>query len=147
MEGMQTDVKVMEQSRLEELSSRPNTTVLEVSHEFKHERWSVVRLRRCVDRIYRRVSDELDCSLSDFAVRKACLDEEEILEFQRVHPKLYWLVTDRKLMQDARAREAIEAMMSVVTRVEGGGITQDSEADAEATRAIVQALQGAGSQS
>ena len=77
---------------------------------------------------------------SDFAFRKACLQEEEVLLFQRRHPQLYWMVTDREKMREQRYRSAVSALLEVRRRVERGEVKEGEEADAAATRVVIDAL-------
>lgn len=136
-----TQVGAFEASRLRELSERPNTTVLTVDHTQTHEPWTVARLRPMMERLATRVAG-FDASIDDFRVRKACLEgDEEVLAFQRQHPKLYWLLTDRSMVREKRFREAVAAMLAVRERVERGEVEGGRDADAMATRAIVAALQ------
>ena len=68
------------------------------------------------------------------------LEEEEVLHFQRCHPKLYYILTDRKVVGEPRFRQALGAMLSVRDKVDAGEV-EGKEADAMATSGIVAALQ------
>lgn len=134
------DVRAYERERLEELSQRPNTTVFTPSHDQQREPWKSSRLRGVMESLAERVTT-FEASASDFAVRKACLDDAEILAFQREHPKFYHLLTDRAMYKDPRFRNAVRSMLGVREQVESGAVAEGQEADARATSAVVQALQ------
>lgn len=136
---MNEDVKAYETKRLQELAERPNTTVLTVEHDSRHDPWPVDRLKPLMERLVARVlsfGDEVD----DFRVRKTCLDDPEALAFQRAHPKLYWMLTDRKMMGEERCRSALTGLLHVRAKVEAGEVADEHEADGLATRTVLAAL-------
>lgn len=140
MAGLENDVAAFQKERLRELSERPNTTVLDVEHDSHHEPWSVDRLRPLLERLTSRVLATPD-ETSDFVMRKQCLEDEEVLAFQRDHPKFYWLLTDRAIMREKKHRDAITGMLYIRGEVERGRVTTGQEADAMATRTVIEALQ------
>ena len=81
-----------------------------------------------------------DDAVDDFTVRKTCLDDAETLLFQRDHPKFYWMLTDRKVMRDERARNAVTGLLFVHEQVESG-VVSGEEANASATKTVLAALQ------
>lgn len=138
--NLASDVNAYEKKRLEELSERPNTTVLTVEHDFVNEPWPVSRLRPLLERLAKRVTEFPD-ETDDFVVRKTCLDDPEVLEFQRMHPKLYWMLTDRKLVKEERFRNAVNGLLLVRRKVEVGEVESGQEADGMATQTVLASLQ------
>ena len=138
--NLASDVNAYEKKRLEELSERPNTTVLTVEHDFVNEPWPVSRLRPLLERLAKRVTEFPD-ETDDFVVRKTCLDDPEVLEFQRMHPKLYWMLTDRKLVKEEKFRNAVNGLLLVRRKVEVGEVESGQEADGMATRTVLASLQ------
>lgn len=138
--NLASDVNAYEKNRLEELSERPNTTVLTVEHDFVNEPWPVSRLRPLLERLAKRVTEFPD-ETDDFVVRKTCLDDPEVLEFQRMHPKLYWMLTDRKLVKEEKFRNAVNGLLLVRRKVEVGEVESGQEADGMATRTVLASLQ------
>jgi hypothetical protein len=132
------DVGAFQRSRLEQLAAQPNTTVYEPTFASVREAWRTDEVRPLLERIATRVT-AFPPETADFVVRKTCLDDPDILRFQRAHPKLYSMVTDRKMVQEPKFRATIAAMLEVRTRVEKGLIPPE-EADAAATKAIITAL-------
>lgn len=111
MSGLPTDVHAFDTAHLEELSSRPNSTVYTVKHDHVHEPWPVERLRPVLERLATRVVS-FDDDVDDFRVRKTCMEEDaEILAFQRDHPKFYWMLTDRKLMREPKFRDTVKGLL------------------------------------
>ena len=138
---MSNDVQAFETERLRQLSEKKNTTVLTVQHDFVHDPWPEPRLRGVMEPLVARVL-AFDPSVSDFAVRKACIaDAPEVLAFQRRHPKMYWMLTDRAVMRDERSRKAITGMLYVRKQVETGAVAEGHDADAMATKTVLAALQ------
>lgn len=133
------DARAYHREHLERLASRPNTTVFAPEHEFTHDAWKVARLRPVLEGLAARVA-AFDADVSDFAVRKQCLDDPEVLAFQRQHPKFYWLLTDRKLVRDETFRGVVAGFLQVRERVESGEVPDGHEADALATRGVMAAL-------
>lgn len=129
-----------EKQRLEELASRPNTTVLTVEHDFVNDPWPVSRLQPLLERLATRVTSFPD-DTPDFVVRKTCLEDSDFLEFQRMHPKLYWMLTDRKLVKEKNFRSAVTGLLHVRRKVERGEVEEGQEADGMATRTVLAALQ------
>lgn len=140
MSSLESEVGAYERERLEKLAEQPNTTVFKNDYDSTHEAWKATRLRGISERVAKRVT-EFSGDVSDFQVRKQCLDDAEVLEFQRHHPKLYWLLTDRTMVKDMRFRRALGAMFEVRKKVERGDISEGRDADALATSSIVSALQ------
>lgn len=138
--SLSQQVGAYEKERLEALAAKPNTTVFTVKHDSVAEPWKVERVRRVLTTIAQRVT-KFDDSVDDFVVRKTCMDEDsEVLAFQRQHPKMFWLVTDRQLMRQEKYRNALGGLLSVRDQVEAGRLTDGQEADATATSTVVQAL-------
>ena len=134
------EVGAYERERLEALAARPNTSVYTVKHDSVDEPWKMERLRPVLSTIARRVASFGD-DVDDFVVRKTCMSEDaEVLAFQRKHPKLYWLVTDRALMRQERYRNALGGLLGVRDRVESGALPEGQEADATATSTVMAAL-------
>ena len=133
-----TDVETFHQERLRELSQKPNTTVLTVQHDATNDPWPAARLRAVMERITARVlaAPEGDA----FALRKQLLDDAEVLAFQRQHPKFYWLLTDRAVMREKKSRDAVTGMLFVRDEIERGRVAEGHEADAMATRTVLEAL-------
>jgi hypothetical protein len=136
---MQNEVSGLHHDRLQQLADRPNTTVLSVEHDFKHEPWSSERLRGVLEPLVERVC-ACGHDVDDFVLRKQCLEDADVLAFQRQHPKFYYLLTDRKLMLDTRSRTAVTGMLYVREQVDRGIIQEGHDADAMATRTVLSAL-------
>lgn len=137
---METEVQAFENERLRRLSEKGNTTVLTVQHDFINDPWSERRLRDVMEPLVARVLS-FDGSVSDFTLRKTCMEDPEVLAFQRQHPKMYWMLTDRTIMGDERSRKAITGMLYVRKQVESGAVAEGQEADAMATKTVLAALQ------
>lgn len=137
---MQSSAEAFHQQRLEELSAQPNKTVYTVKHDRVREAWPVARVRPVLERIAEKVHAS-GKEESEFKMRRRLLDEdEEVRAFQRDHPKLYWLVTDRKVVGEAKFRQAISGLLAMRDRVESGQVSDEKEADAMATRVVMNAL-------
>lgn len=134
------DVQAYEQERLKELAAQPNTTVYQTEFTDRHDAWKGDKLRGIVEGLAKRVA-EADESMSDFQLRKQCLDDEQVLAFQRRHPHMYHMLTDRAFVKDTRFRQAIGAMLTLRERVDSGSLRDGDEADALAMSSIVAALQ------
>ena len=135
---MQSDVAAFERQRLEALAAQPNTTVYEPTFTSVRDAWETDTVRPLLERLATRVA-AFPADVDDFVVRKTCLEDPETLRFQRAHPRLYHMVTDRKMVAEPRFRATISAMLEVRARVERGDVPAH-EADAAATKAIVAAL-------
>ena len=135
-----SEVGAYQKERLQKLAEKPNTSVLEVNHDSTHEPWKAERLRGAVEDIAERASAFPD-DVVDFTVRKTLLDDPETLAFKKDHPKLYWMLTDRKMLKDARFRQALGGMLKLREQVEAGVVAEGNEADALATQSVVAALQ------
>lgn len=141
MNSLRAEAAALEEERLRELASRPNTTVYRAQHDDVDEAWKVATLRPVIERLTARVKAFGD-DVSDFTVRKECLDDEEILAFQRRHPNMYWMLTDRKMVADANFVKIMHDFVRVRQRVERGDIGSQ-EADALATEAVLSVTRGA----
>lgn len=138
----QSDVSAFHQQKLQELADKPNTTVFTVNHDQVSTAWQAKRVSNVLESIAGRLQIEFQDNdkFSDFYVRKKCLEDGEVLQFQRQHPKLYWMVTDREKMKDVKYRAAVSALLEVRRRVESGDVKDGEEADAAATRTVIDAL-------
>ena len=132
-------IKAAHDAQMQELASRPNTSVYTVQHDDVAEAWPAARVSAVLELIACKVH-EFEASTPDFVVRKKCLEFEEILSFQRRHPQLYWLVTDREKMAVPKYRQAVAALVEVRRRVDGGEVPEGAEASAAATRTVFDAL-------
>jgi hypothetical protein len=117
----------------------PRAKVLELSHDSVREPWPSDRLERVFNSIVRRIY-EFPADSHDFTVRKSLLAEGEILEFQRAHPRLYYVLTDRAMMRETRYRDVLKKMLLLRQGVETGGVAADERADAVATQIVVSSL-------
>ena len=133
------EVGAYQRQHLEALAARPNTTVYTVNHTRRHAPWSAARLRGVSERLVAHVSNDYGDVDDDFVVRKRCLEDAEFLAFQRAHPQLYHLMTDRKMLADPRFRAAVGGLMGVREKVEAG-TADETEADAMATKSVMMAL-------
>lgn len=123
-----------------ELSERPNSTVYKTVYDSTKEPWRGSEARRVAEHIASRTTTFGD-DVSDFALRKTVLAEsDDILAFQRQHPKMYHLLTDRKMVADTRFRSALSAMLCIRDKVDSGSMKDGKEADALATSGIMRAL-------
>ena len=138
---MNASVEAYEQKRLHELAQKENTTVYTVEHGDVAAAWKADRVASALESIHAKMQS-FAAEESDFAVRKKMLEDEEILAFQRRHPKLYYMVTDREKMAVPKYRSAISAMVEVRRRVEAGDVDEGRDADAAATRTVINALSG-----
>ena len=134
-----TDVEAFHTQRLRELSEKANTTVLTVEHDQTNDPWPAARLRTVMETITARVLEAPD-TVDDFALRKQLLENDEVLAFQRQHPKFYWLLTDRAVMREKKSRDAVTGMLFVRDEIEKGHVAEGQEADAMATRTVVEAF-------
>jgi hypothetical protein len=137
--SLRGEVDAYHDEHLRDLADKPNTTVYKTEYDTVREPWKAADARRVAERIAERTASFGD-EASDFALRKALLEDEEVLRFQRCHPKLYYLLTDRKMVGEPRFRQALGAMLTVRDKVEAGQV-EGMEADAMATSGIVAALQ------
>ena len=133
------NLESLHRARLEELAARPRTSVYDVVHDSVAEPWAASRLRPVMERIVEAALAH-GPEVADFAVRKAGLEDPEALAFQRRHPKLYWLITDREKMREPRLRDAVGAMLGLRDRVERGELADGPDADALATQTVIAAL-------
>ncbi|OUU53267.1 MAG: hypothetical protein CBC12_02830 [Candidatus Puniceispirillum sp. TMED52] len=136
------DVAAYQTEKLKKLAEKPNTTVFTVKHDQVTTAWSSERVRDAVETIAQKIQSEFSDTekFSDFFVRKECMKDPQVLAFQRQHPKLYWMVTDREKMKEQKYRDVIGAMVELRKRVELGQVKEGEEADATATRVITDAL-------
>lgn len=133
----------LDDARLKELASRPNTVVYGETHDSTHDPWSAQRLRDVAERLARKVG-EIGEEVDNFRLRKRCMaDDEEIAAFQEAHPRLFWLLTDREVLSDGRARSAMAAMLHVRAMVERGDVRAGTDADLMAAQGILEAFGGA----
>ena len=143
MQDVENEVKAFQREKLEELASRPRTTVYDVVHDFKSDPWPAERARKVMESVARRLKEEFSDEerFSDFAVRKKCMEDEEVLAFQRQHPKLYWMITDREKMKNETYRGVISSLLELRKRVDDGSLQSGEEADATATKVVTTLLQ------
>ena len=136
------DVAAYQTEKLKKLAEKPNTTVFTVKHDQVTTAWPSKRVKSAVETIARKIHAEFTDTekFSDFCVRKECMKDPEVLAFQRQHPKLYWMVTDREKMKEQKYRDVVGAMIELRHRVESGQVKDGEEADATATRVITDAL-------
>ena len=128
----------LEKQRLEELAARPNTQVLQVTHDFVKEPWPAERIVRVTNKI---IETSLASNIKeDFDLRKELLKNTDIKKFQYDHPRLFWTLSDRKLMKEPKYRRAVQAMLNVHAMVETGVVEKGDVSNAVATQAVMHAL-------
>lgn len=129
---------VAERQHMEELAKRPNTKVLQVTHDFVAEPWPADRASAAVRRIVQQcLSSTIE---DDFQMRKELLCDGEIKAFQHQHPRMFWTLTDRKVVREPKNVRAIEAMLNVHRMVEVGMVQKGDYSNAVATQAVMHAL-------
>lgn len=136
---IQSQAAAMHEEQLRRLADRSDTVVYKPTYASVHEPWKATDARRVAEYIASKTSSFGE-ETSDFALRKALLEEEEVLKFQRCHPKLYYMLTDRQMVGEPRFRQALGAMLSVRDKVDEGSVGED-EANAMATSGVLAALQ------
>ena len=124
---------------LRDKANQPNTTVYETTYTSTHTPWTSATLRPLLERLATRVT-AFAPDVDDFVVRKTCLDDPEVCRFQKAHPKLYWMVTDRAVICKPENRQAISALVELRAKVERGELRDGEEANAAATQAVLAAL-------
>ena len=139
---MQPDVGAYQKEHLKKLAERKNTVVFEVEHDNVANPWKNDKMRGTVERLMKKVMEEFDEDLDDFDLRKKCLEDPSILEFQRVHQKFFWMLTDRKMMKEQKYRDAIKILLHMHSEVEEG--LDVNEANAKVTNMIMKALHDEG---
>ena len=140
MNKLEGDVTAFQKERIEELKNQDRTSIYETKHDFKHEPWKASTIRPLLEDLAAMVSS-FGNETSDFMVRKSCLKEERFLKFQRDHPQLYYLMTDRKMLRDDRFRQAFTSMLFVREKIDSGSLSDGTEADGMIMNGIVSALQ------
>lgn len=118
----------------------PSAQVMQVSHDAVHEPWKADRLRAVFEKIASRIFSDFGEEEHDFRVRKALLEDDEILSFQRAHPRLYYTLTDRSLMKNQRYRSAMTTLLLLREKADAGRLPLGQEGDAMAASAIVASL-------
>lgn len=124
--------------RMRKIAEREGATVLETTFSKRIEPWAPDKVRAVWDKIDRVGATHANIA-DDIKYRKALLQHEDILEFQRCHQKLFWTMTDRQLMTQPHYRSAIAAMLGVRDRVVAGELSEDA-ANAESSSAVLEAL-------
>ena len=138
--NLPANMEAMHDAKLRELAARPNTTVYKPTFDHLHEPWRVARLRPVLERLMTRVY-EFSEDATDDDVRVGCVHEDAEMEaFRKDHPKMYTLLTDRKVMSQQSSRDAIQSMLLVREQVEKGTVAEGRDADALATKQVVTAL-------
>jgi len=139
---MEGSIAQMQREEAERLAAQPNTEVLEVKYASINDPWPAARLRKVCDRLMKRVLEEFSADASDFLVRKTCLDDEEILTFYRSHPKLYTMLTDRKLLNDPKkpAQTVLNGFLDLRQTIDSGIVAEGKEADAMANKIVMSCL-------
>ena len=105
--------------------------------------WPVSRVRKVLEGIAAKIASDFssaDDSTPDIVVRQKCLDVPDARPFHAQHPQLYWMVTDRSKMKEPKYRATIGALLELRSRVENGYVKEGPEADATATRVVMDAL-------
>ena len=137
---LQGEVTAFQKERIDELKQQNHTSIYETKHDFKHEPWKATTLRPLMEQLATTVTNFGD-EVSDFKVRKECLKNKDFLNFQRDHPQLYYLMTDRKMLRDDRFRQAFSSMLEVREQIDSGNMSDGTEADGMIMSGIVSALQ------
>ena len=117
----------------------PRAEIYEVTHDRVQEPWESRRLERIFNKIVTKVF-EFEESTNDFTVRKTLLEDADILEFQRGHPRLYYVLTDRKLLREEKYKNVLKNMLLLRQRVERESLASDERTDAMATNVIISSL-------
>ena len=115
----------------------PNAEIYEVKHDRIQEPWKVDRLQKIFKKIVTRVL-EFDESTNDFVIRKTLLQDADILEFQRGHPRLYYVLTDRNVITQEKYAKLVNKMLLLRQSMDGS--PPDERVDAMATNLIVSSL-------
>ena len=135
-----TDQGAFGRRALEDLADRPNTKVYDVKFDSEREAWPADKLRASLERLmstFRAIPEDVD----PFRARKQCLEDPQILEFQRAHPRVFWMCTDRAVNGTEEFRKILSAFLALREKVDAKAIVDDNEANALATKAVMQILQ------
>lgn len=126
--------KLAYEKHVEEMRrTHPNATVLETQY-IEHEPWKVETLTNICEQIARRTRENTE--ISDlFRYRKSLLKEKDILAFQRHHPKLFWMLTDKDTVSDPKYQKTLGYFLNILYLKESGKINE-SDANATASKVI-----------
>lgn len=133
-----SDVSAFTRQQLEELASRPNTTVYETTYSDVADAWPASRVEVVLQLLLGQSANP-EAPQDDFRYRKACLDLPDVLEFKRRHPQLFWMATDREQIKDGKAQRVILGLLKLRRQVESGALEEGPSADAAATRWVLEA--------
>lgn len=129
----------LQREHLEKLAAEGHR-VMEVTYTKVQEPWSSLRCREAMETLVKRVVS-FPPDTPDFCIRKTCLEENpEWLEFQRRHPKLYHMATDRALIVQPKIQMVLNGMLLLRAKVENGEVPEGEAADALATRHVLSTL-------
>lgn len=135
-----SELEALRRGHLQALASRPNTTVLDVTHDHVNTAWTASRVRRVITVVAEHMAT-CPREMCDFDLRKSCIRlSSETQAFQRQHPQLFWTITDREIMAKPNSKLALEAMLKLRDDVDMGVLTDENEANAMATREVMNAL-------
>ena len=128
---------VAERQRMEELARRPNTRFAGDARLCRGALAGGPRVRRGHRIVQQCLSSTVE---DDFQMRKELLRDGEIKAFQHQHPRMFWTLTDRKVVREPKNVRAIEAMLNVHRMVEAGVVQKGDYSNAVATQAVMHAL-------
>ena len=140
LKNMDSEVCSLKQEHLSRLASQPNTDVLKVEYDSHHQPWKANNVKHISNLIYKYSNSEETRNMDAFKFRKHCLNDTTILDFQRKHPKMFWVLTDRELMKNTKYQKAISELIDLRSRIDNKTLTDGQEADALATKVVMQAL-------
>ena len=122
--------------------ANPNAKVYRRVEGVVREPWKTDRLMDVFDAIVSQTLKKEDDE-PVFNFRKRLLRENmngDVLPFQQDHPKLYFMLTDKKTMSQAKYRDALKGMVLVQREVERGNVAKGKEADSMAGTAVLRAI-------
>ena len=129
---MKKTVGCFTESKLRELASQPNVTVMQPTHDITYQPWSAERVDKCVDRIVAAVCDGVAAD----ALKR---DDADVCEFASKYTVFFSKLSDRAFASDVAHVAVVKQLVALRALVEQGGV-DETEAKARAADIALKSL-------
>ena len=134
---MKKTVGCFTEEKLKELSSQPNTMVMQPTHDVIFEPWSAQKVSDIMDRVV-KITKENE-NIDSESIKSICMKDKDISDFSEKYQVMFGKLIDPLFVKDTENLRVIKKMIMLKFSMDQGK-TSSQQAQAEASDLALKSL-------